>query len=282
MQKASFIALISLLLGVRLFSQDIHQWKTFADEQAAAGNKAAALKAYQRVLFFDEHKQYNDVYARLAELYFEEKDFDNALTYYDFAWKLAAGDSLRMEYSFLKTLCHLKAERFYLGLAELYDLPDRLPPYFEAKRQLYLGICHYGLEDHDEAKRYFSMLVDSSDQLQVEVLFTAFEKQRHKYDPDRLEIMSIFLPGLGQTVAGDPLAGINALFLLGGIATYSYYTALSYSFLDGALVLVSWFYRYYTGSHKKAYQLGLEKQAELREAYYLRLLGLIAGPEQSD
>jgi len=275
MQKLLFIIHFSLICSSFLLSQNIHLVKEYADEQYEKGNFSLALKEYQRVLLFDKDQQYNEVYGHIASLFFELEDFDNALIYYDFAWKATEKDSLKLELTFRKTLCHYKLDRYYLGLTELYGLPDQMSPYFESKRNLYFAICYYGLEDHDQSMHHLSQLVDSSGYKLIESSFAELSKAQKKYDPDRLEMMSIFLPGLGQTVAGDIGSGMNSLLLLGGITTYSYYTMLTYSILDGTLVLITWFYRYYTGGHKKAYQLGVERIMEYKNQTYLRILDIV-------
>jgi tetratricopeptide (TPR) repeat protein len=275
MQRLLFIVHISLISSSYLHAQELDEWKEYADAQYEKGNYALALKEYQRVLLFDEDHLYEEVYGQIASLYFELNDFDNALTYYDFAWKATQDDSLKVEFAFWKTLCYYKLDRFYLGLTELYDLPEQLSSYFERKKNLYFAICHYGLEEHDQSLEYLSRLVDSTGYERIESSFAELSKAQKKYNPDKLEIMSIFLPGLGQTVAGDVGSGINSLLLLGGITTYSYYTMLNYSILDGTLVLLTWFYRYYTGGHKKAYQLGVQRIQEQKNRTYLRILDVV-------
>jgi len=275
MRSILSIILFSCLCCHSLLSQDIHQLKAYADEQLHRGNFANALKEYQRVLFFDDQHQFEGVYSDMAELYFKLGDFENALVYYDFARKATPGDSLKLEYSFRKILCYFRQGSFLLGLSDLYSLPGSLSPHFEAKKNLYLAICHFGLDNTGQSLQYFAEIVDSTAMERISSLFTAFEKHKKKYNPDKLEMMSIFIPGLGQFVAGDLKSGLNSIFLLTGIAAYSYHTMRIYGILDGTLVLVTWFYRYYTGGHKKAYELGVKKIREQRIAAYNQILEIV-------
>lgn len=275
MLKVSSTIIFSFIWCVGLWSQDIHQLKEHADQQFARGNLTAALKEYQRVLFFDDQQQYRDVYSDIADIYYATEDLNQAMVYYDFARKAIPDDSLKLEYSFRRILCYFKQENYLLGLTDLYDLPDPLSPYFEAKRNLYFAICHFGLDETDQSLQYFSEVVDSSGLAQINNLFNQFERYKKKYDPNRLELMSIFLPGLGQFVGGDVKNGLNSILLLGGIATYSYYTMLSYGILDGTLVLVTWFYRYYTGGHKKAAELGALRIQEKQDDTYQQMLDIV-------
>jgi tetratricopeptide (TPR) repeat protein len=246
--------------------------KEFADEQFGKGNYSTALKEYQRILLFDREKQYDQLYEQIAAIYYNQGDFRNAEIYYDFAWKALQNDSIKLELSFKKMLCHYKETNYLLALTELLDLPDHLSPYFENKKNLYFAICYFGLDDDQQSLAYFNKLVDPAGMELVEALFIELAKQRKKYDPDKLETMSIFLPGLGQAVAGDFGSSLNSVLLLGGISAYSFYTGITYGLLDGTLLLVTWVYRYYTGGHKKAFNLGVQRIGEMKNVTYLRIL----------
>lgn len=275
MQKTLFIILFNLIGCYSLLAQDIQQLKEYADQQSEKGNYSIALKEYQRILLFDSDRRYDDVYAKIASIYYKVEDFDNALVYFDFAWKAIQQDSLKHEFAFKKILCYYKLDKYLLALSELYDFPTHLTPYFESKRNLYFAICYFGLEDHAESLTYFAEIVDSTGLNLIDSTLVLLNKYQKKYDPDKLEMMSIFLPGLGQAYAGNIGNGLNSIILLAGIVTYSYYTMIAYTILDGTLVLTSWFYRYYAGGHRKAYELGLRKIQKKRFTTYLQILDLV-------
>jgi len=272
MLKLLFTILFNLFWLTSLCSQDIHQIKEYADVQFAKGNNSIALKEYQRILLFDQDKQFNRLYEQIASIYYDQEAYSDAEVYYDFAWKASQNDSIKLELSFKKALCYLKDSRYLLAITELLDFPDGLSPYFENKLNLYFAICYYGLDDDEQSLLYFTQVVDSVGMELGKVSFSELAKHRKKYNPDRLEMMSIFLPGLGQTVAGDFKSGLNSVLLLGGLTVYSYYTAVTYGLLDGTLMLVTWVYRYYTGGHKKAFNLGSEKIRDKKNTTYLQIL----------
>ena len=97
MQKILFITLFSLLFGRTLFSQDVHQIKSYSDDQFEKGNYSVALKEYQRVQLFDNEKIYNDIYSKIASIYFNQTDYNNAIRYLNFAWTVEQNDSLKFE-----------------------------------------------------------------------------------------------------------------------------------------------------------------------------------------
>ena len=264
----------SCICSALLFSQSISRLKEYSDEQYEKGNYSIALKEFQRILLFDEAQEYNDLYYKVAAIYYEIREYEKAIVYYDFAWKAAGNDSIKIEMAFKKILCHFQLRDYYSGLSELYDLPEHLSPHFEQIKNLYFAICHFGLNEKYESLQYFAQIVDSAGLHQIDSCFVQLNKVEKKYDPDKLEMMSIILPGLGQTYAGDLKSGLNSLLLLGGIVTYAYHTMLVYSILDGTLVLTSWFYRYYTGGHRKAYDLGVKKIQEQRNETYLQVMDI--------
>ena len=224
MQKTLFTILFNLIGCAGLLAQDIQLLSKYANEQFDNGNYSIALKEFQRILLFDQEHKYDDIYANIASIYFSAEDYNNAIVYFDFARKAVQKDSLKLEFTFKKTLCYYKQGKFLIGLSELYDLPNQLSPYFETKKYLYFAICHYGLEEHAESLNYFEKVVDSTGLKLIDSSLVELNKFQKKYDPDRLEMMSIFLPGLGQTYAGDVGAGLNSLLLLTAITGYAYYT----------------------------------------------------------
>ncbi|HDS06020.1 MAG TPA: hypothetical protein ENO05_00205 [Bacteroides sp.] len=275
MRNVLSIILFSCLFSPALISQPIWQLKEHADEQFLAGNFPTALKEYQRVLLFDEDNRYSQVYGDIADIYLALGDDENAIVYYDFARKAVSSDSLKLEYSFSRILCQFRQQRFLLGLSDLYDLPETSSPYFEAKKNLYTAVCHFGLGETDRSLAYFIEVVDSAGMAEISTLIGDLKRFEKKYDPDRLQLMSIFLPGLGQLVAGDLKNGLNSILLLGGIGVYSYHTMVTYSILDGTLFLLTWFYRYYTGGHKKAYELGAGKIRDQQRVTYQQILEVV-------
>ena len=275
MQKILFIIIISYLSLFSLFSQDIDQIKAYSDLQFNKGNYQIALKEYQRVLLFDSVLQYTDIYSKIALASYIQQDFESAIKYYNLAWNIEQNDSARLEFIFSKSLCHFKLNDYFSALNELLDLPETNSTYFEHKKNLFLGICYYGLNDYPKSLDFFSELLDSTGIHQIDLLFTNFKKFNKKFNPRKVEIMSLILPGLGQVYAGEPGSGLNSFMLLSGISVYGLYTMASYGFIDGFLVLSSWFYRYYTGGAKNAAHIAQLKLEKKKSANYSQILEIV-------
>jgi tetratricopeptide (TPR) repeat protein len=274
MRKIVYIVLFELA-WIPLYAQNIHQIKQFADAQMESRNDQTALLEYQRVLFFDQEKQYTGLYTKIASIYYRANDFENALTYFNYAWRTESNDSVKQELVFKKVLCSFKQNSYLLALYDLLDMPDQASRYFFLKKNLYLGICYFGLADYQNSLAHFSELVDETERGQIEELFSDFQRFQKKYRPGKVEWMSYFFPGLGQAYSGEFLSGINSFLLLGGITGYAWIIARNYGFIDGAFVLLSWFYRYYSGGALKAGQYAENKIEQKKELIYQQVLEIV-------
>lgn len=281
MRKILLTILFSFCFIIISNSQDVHQIKGFADEQFALANYKLALKEYQRVLFFDDNKQYNSLYSRIGSIYFQDSDFESALRYFDYALRVENDDSCKLELIFKKALCNFKWGRFLDGLNELLDLPDTQSQYLTHKKNIYFGICYYGLDDYENSRIHFSTLVDSAGKAEIDGLFSEIINFNKKFRPEKVELMSMILPGLGQIYTGETLSGMNSFFLLAGVTAYAFFTALNYNLVDGLLIMTSWFYRYYTGGYTNAHEFARRKIIDEKIAVYSKIFDLVESPSNS-
>lgn len=275
MRSRLFIILIELLIIPAAYSQTIQQIKSFSDEQFTNGNYSLALKEYQRVLFFDTSHSYNDIYSKIATIYYDQKDYEKAIEYFNLSWRAEQNDSLKNEISLKKVLCDFKTDNYFAALNELFDINPGNSAYFKNKINLYFGICYFGLNDYGDSEDYFSKLVDSAGNSELQKIFKDLNKFNKKFRPEKIELMSMLFPGLGQIYAGDIKSGLNSILLLSAVTAYGLITAVNYSLLDGFVVLTSWFYRYYTGGALHANNLANEKILKRKAQYYSSILNII-------
>lgn len=275
MRSRLFIILIEFLIIPAVYSQTIQQIKSFSDEQFVNGDYELALKEYQRVLLFDTTHLYNDIYSKIASIYYDKKDYDKAIEYFNLSWRAEQNDSLKNEIALKKALCNFKTDNYYAALNELFDINPGNSFYFKNKINLYFGICYFGLNDYDDSETYFIKLVNSAGNLELQKLFKDLNKFNKKFSPERIELMSMLLPGLGQIYTGDIKSGLNSVLLLSLATTYGIITAVNYSLIDGLLVLTSWFYRYYMGGAMHANNLANVKILKRKAQYYSTILKII-------
>lgn len=275
MRKIIYILLFSLLLPFLLKAQDINTIRSFSDEQFNTGNYQLALKEYQRVLFFSNDNEYNELYSKIASIHYLLSDLNLAIRYYDFAMRVEDDDSLRFELALKKTLCNFKQDDYYSALSELLDLKEPGTGYLKDKKDLYMGICYFGLNDYEKSREYFSAVLDPDGIAELHNLFHSYESYSRKYRPGKVELLSILLPGLGQIYTGEILSGINSFVLITGITIYAMITAVNYTLIDGLLVLSSWFYRYYSGGFTNAHDSAVRKIEKEKTRTYSEILSLI-------
>jgi tetratricopeptide (TPR) repeat protein len=275
MPKTIFILLFSLCLPNWIKAQDIHQIKRFSDEQFEKGNYHLALKEYQRILFFNAENEYDELYSRIASIHYMFSDFDLAVKYYDFAMRIENDDSIRFELALKKALCNFKQNNYFSALAELLDLSDPPGEYLQKKKNLYTGICYFGLKDYNSSRYHFAEVLDTGAINELNILFDSFARINKKYRPGKVELMSILIPGLGQIYTGEILSGLNSFILITGITFYAAVTAINYSLIDGLLVLSSWFYRYYSGGFTNAHDAAVRKIEWEKTKTYSEILSLI-------
>ncbi|MFH1319814.1 MAG: hypothetical protein ABII90_04065 [Bacteroidota bacterium] len=212
MLRTLYILLFSLCLLSIAKAQDIHQMKKFSEEQFNKGNYQLALKEYQRILLFDNEKEYNELYSKIASIHYLVSDFDLAFKYYDFAMRVENNDSLRFELALKKTLCNFNQDNYFSALTELFDLPDPHNEYLQKRKNLYMGICYFGLNDYENSREFLAALLDSASITKINDLFLDFDRFNRKFRPRKVELMSMFLPGLGQIYTGELLSGLNSFF----------------------------------------------------------------------
>ena len=275
MRKRLSIILISLLAGFATVAQDLQFVKAHADRQFANQQFDSALKEYQRVQLFDTDNQFQDIFPNIAAIYYERSEFDEAAKYFDLAYKTAGNDSLRFEMGLKKALCSLKQEAYFAALYELLDLPEPNSENLRQKKDLYLGICHFGLNDYETAREHIVAVADSADMQDLEMVFNDFDHFRKKYNPRKVSTMSKILPGLGQVYVGKTGSGINSFVLVGGVVGYAVHTAMSYGILDGVLVLSSWFNRYYSGGFHNAEDFAVARIEQQKTAVYGEILDIL-------
>lgn len=274
-RKLLFILVFSLAIFSNATGQTIEQTYRFAEQQYIQSNYKAALADFQRVAFFDTENRFTDVYLKIARSFYFLDDFPLAIKNYEVAYRFENSDSVKTEILFGKALCYLKQENFFLSLNELLTIPENTTPYFSEKRDLYLAITYFGMEDFENSLGYFCQVLPSEGDSLMTELFHDFGKYRKRFDPDKVQTMSIIIPGLGQVYCGHLGSGLNSVILLGGIAVASIYIWQAYGIFDALMTLSSWYYRYYSGGFRNARIIATDKILHKREEVYRQILSTV-------
>jgi tetratricopeptide (TPR) repeat protein len=273
-QKTVYTIIFSFFVFVSV-SQTLEETYRFADEQFEAGNYHSALTEFQRVAFFDTQNQFEDVYQKTGDLFYTTGDFNSAIRNYDIASRLERNDSIKAEIRIKKALCYFKLNNYYFALNELLSITPSQNLTIKNKINLFSAIAWFGVEDYNQALISLSHVINQEDIPELEEIFNHFEKNRKRFSPGKVELMSILFPGLGQVYSGNPGSGINSLVLVGGLAVVAVWAWQTYGLMDALLSVSSWYYRYYTGGIQNARATALNRIAQEREDTYHQIMNLV-------
>ena len=269
--------LLLLWLAGSARGQTIQQTYALAEAHYARADYPRAVEAYRRVLFFDEQEVYGPLcYRKIADcLYFTEQ-YQEAPLFYDRAYYLTPDDSTKAELLFQKASCFLLTQNYRYAQIELFNLPDSLSAPQEKRRQFYLAMLYFSLEEYETSRQHFLALArDSADRQVVDELFVRNEAIS-RFSPRKARRLSIFFPGAGQFYAGDVKNGINSLLLTSGLFYWGVrLVATGSSFPDAFITIMPWFQRYYVGGYKKAEIIATEEKQKRRHRLYNQLLDVV-------
>lgn len=267
-----FLLIFFVGLGHTTNAQTLQETYDFAVEQYEHQNYRVAAQALQRVVFFDKNQSYPKSYQYLAQCYLLEKDYEKAQKTFDIAIYYEQNDSLKHQLVFNKARSLLLQKEFNKTIVEMYGLEDSISHFFALKRDLYLAICNFGLEDFEESKELFLSLSDN--ELYQNNIHSVFEENEKvsKFNPKLARYLSIGLPGLGQFYSGDVRNGINS-FVINAALIYAFVvTSFNTGLLNGVLLVYPWSQRYFLGGFKAAGDNAKQIKKDRRNVVLQKLL----------
>lgn len=270
------ISVFSFLLACSgLKAQNIEETYRFANQHFDNCNYRQALAEFQRVAFFDAENQYLDIYQKIADSFLAVGEHDRAVQNYTIAIRIAEGDSLKTELIFKKVNCFFQQGNYLLALNEILGVPEPASSYLENKYLLYLATSYFGNGQYENSFAVFEKLLPLEIRPELAELFADFAKFQKRFNPKKIQIMSMILPGSGQIFIGEIGQGLNSILLLGGIATASVFIFQYYGIVNAVLSTGSWYYRYYRGGYMKAKDLAQHKLEHEKEDVFQSLLILV-------
>ena len=270
--------MLSLLLALPGRAQSAEQCLAWARQQQQAGNYETALRACQRVLFFQQGRPQAQLYKQMAECYRQLGLHTEAAASYDLAYDLAATGSEKQEMIFGKAEALLLQGNYQLAMAELLNLPDSLPQEQHEARAFYLGIAHFGLNRFPEAEVQFRQVVAKGAPAWQDTLHGHFvrNRKRTRLSPNLARALSVVVPGAGQFYAGDVKNGLNSLVLTSGLAVVLVHTAAVYSVPVAVASVFPWMLRYYRGGFGRAKAIAERRRNARKAETYAAILQTIA------
>lgn len=269
----SVLIAFSLITFQKLTAQNFDETIKFADNQFKYGELTTAFKTYQRALFFSEGKRNLYLFSQIAEVSYLNNDYETAQKYFGLAYNQSDNDSLKTELLFNKASCQILNKNFQLALIDLFSVNDTSGS-VQKRLNFYLATCYFGLEDYNQAQAYFRYCIELKDSAVLAELFSG--KKLLSPSPKKARIMSMILPGLGQTYSGDLKSGLNSLLLTSGLIALGVNIGIRYRPIDAIFAVMPWYQRYYTGGYGKAEGIAIRKRQLKRNEVYTKILNLIA------
>ncbi|MFA6127567.1 MAG: hypothetical protein WC699_09690 [Bacteroidales bacterium] len=276
MKLKGYFLLVSLIaLASYLPAQTIGETRALADSLFSWGRLDDALPVYQRSAFFSRPSVDPDVLTRIADCFWARGELEKALEYYDHSYFAEPDDSVKKEILFRKSACYLRSHNYNFALMELLSLDDSLSRNFDRKRDFYLGMTWFGLEDFPKAGSYFEKVAaDSLSRSKIHSLF-ADSRKFYRPNPKLASWFSIVLPGAGQIYSGEVWSGLNSLLLTGFFVGLGFYIVTVTSPIDALFTALPWFQRYYQGGFQRAAEFAKTKRAENRSRIFEKVLTVI-------
>ncbi len=275
--KLGILWLMIFNLQFKTNSQNLEQTIEFADNQFALQNYQLAVKEYQRALFFSKGKNLDYLYQQIAHSYFINRQFDQAIYFYELSYKTTKNDSIKNERIFNKSQCHLLKGDYKNSIYELMNLPDSLTVYFFDRRNFYFAVSYFGTEEFEKSESYFLTLLPENEKDGRAEIYKLFHTKKNLYrpNPNSAKILSMFLPGSGQMYTGDVKNSLNSLLITGSFVMLGILMAQEYSVFDAVLTALPWFMRYHKGGYLSAKKIAQNKRAIRRDKTYKKILEIV-------
>ena len=230
----------------------------FGDYLFALGNYDAAITEYKRFLFFNsDPPQVGDVQFKIGLAYRAQKWWPAAAEAMIVAIQRTTATELQAERRVELAVTLIASGAYDLALVELIKVDMQSQSARLRQRARFLrGVAYLYQSKWEQAQSVFQAYFDeipgaAGAAAEIDVLFLDVLNRSQKSEKVARRL-STFLPGLGQTYAGDWKNGLNALLLNGVLGYVTLDAAIERDYDDALLSFFFLFYRYYAGNRYRA------------------------------
>lgn len=280
-----FLAINSVLFPSTATSQNLSEIVDFADQAYKSEKFEIAASEFNRAIFFGHTKQ-DGLFLKIAICYFNLKDFEQSIVFYDKAYFATQSDSIKNEAILGKAFSLIAEHQWMMALSELMNIDT--PKYLNQKVKMNFlqGIAYFGLHEDKLAQESFNNCVTNLspniESALIEKEFARIARSEKRFNPKTAWMMSLIVPGSGQLYSKEYKEAANSAILLGGLFYLAASFAAKYTFLEAVVIVLPWFQRYYIGGANKAEKLAKEHQLMKRNNSYLSILNSIETKNQKE
>ena len=221
-------------------------------------NYDAAITEYKRFLFFNaDDPRVDEVQFKIGLAYRAQKWWMEAAEAMIAAVQLTTKTELQAERRVELAVTLIASGAYDLALAELIKVDMQSQSARLRQRARFLrGVAYLYQFKWEQARSVFQVYFDeipsaAGAAAEIDTLFLDALNRSQKSEK-AARLLSTFLPGLGQTYAGDWKNGLNALLLNGVLGYITLDAAIERDYDDALLSFFFLFYRYYAGNRYRA------------------------------
>ena len=218
----------------------------------------AAITEYKRFLFFNpDHPQAGEAQFKIGLAYRAQEWWAEAVEAMTAAVQLTAKTELQAEMRTELAVTLIASGAYDLALVELIKVDMQSQSVRLRQRARFLrGIAYLYQFKWEQARSVFQAYLEgmpgaAEAAAKIDTLFLDALNPRRKSER-AARMLSTFLPGLGQTYAGDWKNGLNALLLNGVLGYVTIDAAIERDYDDALLSFFFLSYRYYAGNRYRA------------------------------
>ena len=224
----------------------------------ALENYDAAITEYKRFLFFNsDHPQTVEAQFKIGLAYRAQGWWTEAAEAMIAAVQLTTETESQAEMRIELAVTLIASGAYDLALIELIKVDMQSQSVRLRQRARFLrGIAYLYQFKWEQARSVFQVYLEeipagAEAAAEIDGLFLDALKRRQKSEK-AARMLSTFLPGLGQTYAGDWKNGLNALLLNGVLGYVTIDAAIERDYDDALLSFFFLSYRYYAGNRYRA------------------------------
>ena len=221
-------------------------------------NYDAAITEYKRFLFFNpDHPQAVEAQFKIGLAYRAQGWWTEAVEAMIAAVQLTTETESQAEVRTELAVTLIASGAYDLALIELIKVHMQSQSVRLRQRARFLrGVAYLYQFKWEQARSVFQVYLDEMPgaveaAAKIDALFLDAVNQRQKSEK-AARMLSTFLPGLGQTYAGDWKKGLNALLLNGLLGYITLNAAIERDYDDALLSFFFLSYRYYAGNRYRA------------------------------
>ena len=228
------------------------------DHLFALGDYDAAITEYKRFLFFNvDDPRVDDVQFKIGLAYRAQKWWMEAAEAMIAAIQRTTETELQAERRVELAVTLIASGAYDLALVELIKVDMQSQSARLRQRARFLrGVAYLYQFKWEQARSVFQVYFDeipnaAGAAAEIDALFLDALNRSQKSEK-AARMLSTFLPGLGQTYAGDWKNGLNALLLNGVLGYITLDAVIERDYDDALLSFFFLFYRYYSGNRYRA------------------------------